>query len=403
MKKLQFLIAAILVTGFSVLISCSDDKNDYLDYVKDGETLYLGKVDSLEVFSGKNRVQVQGMLIGDPKVNEVRIYWNNQKDSVVVPVTRTGGSDMFTKVITGLEENVYNFQVKTFDGDGNSSIMESQSAEVYGDRYKSTLFNRPIVNNVLIETDLTINYADMDLTSGVIGTEVYYNTTMGEEESVFVPIADSNVNIPDFENGSTYRYRTAFVPTTTAIDTFYTDFQNIRPIPTPVLGNAAVPFVAAETDGGRWGTLAEPWISNDAVKNHGGYGGWDEWNGNIFNVESGWGAPGIVNGKIYQVVTAEAATYQLKVTLMNTNHEAADEGGAYFVVAKGNGGLPDVENLDIAEEVLAYKRILVSSPLEYVIEFTVDETTEISVGELTTQSDAGRFANILSWQINVVN
>jgi hypothetical protein len=403
MKNSKYIVTGFFISLLSIMvISCTEDDKDYLKYVADGENLYLAKVDSLEIYPGKNRVKVKGLIIGDPKVSEVRIYWNGQKDSVVVPIERTQGTDMFTKVIDGLAENVYNFQLRTFDEQGHSSIIESMSAEVYGDRYIATLFNRPVEKNVLIESDLSINFASMDLSSGVIGSQVLYTSTAGNQNTVFVDIDDASVDIPDFENGSTYTYRTAFLPVETAIDTFYTDFEDIKPIPTPVLGNSTVPFLAAETDGGRWGTLAEPWITNEAAKNHGGYGGWDEWNGNIFNLESGWGAPGIVNGKIYQTVTVEPATYQLKVSLMNTNHEAADEGGAYFVVAKGEG-LPDVENLTTSPEVLGYKRILGSSPLEYVVEFSVDETSEVSVGQLTTQSDAGRFANILSWEIVVVN
>lgn len=101
--------------------------------------------------------------------------------------------------------------------------------------------------------------------------------------------------------------------------------------------------------------LAEPWITNDAVKIHNGYGGWDEWNGNIFNVESGWGAPAITNGKIYQVVEeVQPSTFVLNVNILNTNHQPTDEGGAYFIVVKGEG-LPDVEELESSPEVLGYK------------------------------------------------
>ncbi|WNH10613.1 DUF5013 domain-containing protein [Thalassobellus suaedae] len=244
----------------------------------------------------------------------------------------------------------------------------------------------------------------MDLNSGVVGSEVEYTNTSGELTTVFVDISESSLFISDYMEESSYRYRTAFIPVEEAIDNFFTDFEAITPVPTPILGNAAVPFLASETSG-RWGILAEPWITNDAAKNHSGYGGWDEWNGNIFNLESGWGSPAITNGKIYQVVNAQPATFQLKVTLRDTNHDATDEGGAYFVIVKGNGGLPDVENLDAAPEVLAYKRILKTSSVNYVVEFSLDEISDISVGLVTIQAsgDPGRYCNIISWEIVVAN
>lgn len=399
----NIIIAVFAISAVLGIYSCTDD-DEYLKFTEGGEISYTAAIDSLEIFPGQNRVKVQGLIIGDPKVTEVRVYWNSNKDSVSIPVNRTANIDTVSIIIDGLEENIYNFVVKTFDDEGNSSISVSQTAEVYGDRYIASLFNRPLVSNVLVDSKLIINFAEMDLSSGVLGSEVEYTTTSGSLNTIFVNIEEPSVEILDFESGSTYRYRTAFIPDEESIDNFYTDYEDVKPIPTPILGNASVPFIASETSG-RWGNLAEPWITNDAAKNHNGFGGWDEWNGNIFNLESGWGAPAITNGKVYQVVTAEPATYQLKVTLRDTNHAAADAGGAYFVVGKGNGGLPNVEDLTTTPEVLAYKRILATSSLDYVVEFTVDETTEISVGLLTTQAggNPGRFANIKSWEIVVVN
>tara|TARA_R110002050_G_scaffold59259_2_gene132597 strand:+ start:45640 stop:46842 length:1203 start_codon:yes stop_codon:yes gene_type:complete len=399
MKQIKISLKIVILFVFSFGIFSCTDRDEYLKYTEGGEILYTGKIDSLVILPGKNRVKIEGLIIADPKVSQLRVYWLNRSDSVVIPINRTSGIDTISAIIDGLEENIYNFEVRTFDSKGNGSIAEFSSAEVFGERYQSSLFNRPIVSNVLIENDLTINYAGMDLSSGVIGTEIEYTNTLAELIDVFVSIDSTKLAIADFENGSTFRYRTAFIPIEGAIDTFHTEYVNIRPIPTPVLKNAEIPFVAAETDGGRWGTLSN-WNTNDAAKNHGGFGGWDEWNGNIFNLESGWGAPGITNGKIYQTVIAEPGSYSLKVKLMNTNHQVADVGGAYFVIAKGDG-LPNVEEVTSSTDVLGYKRILETSSVDYVVDFVIEETTEISVGELTTQSDAGRFANILSFEIVV--
>lgn len=406
MKKLSKIIVACFSVALILgIYSCTSD-TEYLKFTEGGEVSYTGAIDSLKIFTGKNRVKVQGLIIGDPKVTEVRVYWNSNKDSISIPVNRTANVDEVSAIIDGLEENIFNFVVRTFDAEGNSSIAVSQTAEVYGDRYIASLYNRPLEGHFTVGSDFVIILAEMDLNTGVLGSEIEYTNSAGELKSVYVDISESRLTLTDFVIGNSYRYRTDFIPEEGSIDNFYANYEEVIPIPLPLLSNSSIPFKASVTDGGRWGTLADPWITNDAAKNHGGYGGWDEWNGNVFNLESGWEAPSITNGKIYQVITAIPGTYQLKVTLLSsnpTNHSINDEGGAYFVVAKGNTGLPDVEDLTTSSDVLSYKRILGSSSINYVVDFTVDEVGEFSVGELTTQSDAGRFANIVSWNIVRVN
>ncbi|MGY5356016.1 DUF4998 domain-containing protein [Wenyingzhuangia sp. IMCC45467] len=406
MKKIKNIIRIVFTMALVLSVfSCSKD-DEYLKYIEGGEISYTGKIDSLEIFPGKNRVKLKGLIISDPKVNEVRVYWNTYKDSISIPINRTEGVDEVEYIIDNLAENIYNFTVRTFDDKGNTSIPVTETQEVFGNRFQESIFNRPLVSNILVNSDLEINFAEMDLSSGVIGSYIEYTNNADELITEFVEIGADGLTINDFKSGSTYRYRSAFVPSSQevkSIDTFYTDYENVKPIPTPILKNAAVPFIATATDGGRWGNLAD-WITNDAAKNHGGYGGWDEWNGNIFNLESGWGSPGITNGKVYQVLNdVLPAKYQLKVTLRDTNHDIADVGGAHFVIAIGDG-LPDVDNIATATEVIGTKRVLVTSSLNYVVDFTVDQISDISVGLASTQADGdpGRFCNIISWEIAVV-
>lgn len=398
MKKIKNIIATCCILVIAVVIySCTDD-TEYLKYTEGGEISYTATIDSLQIYSGQNRVKLEGLIIGDPKVAEVRVYWNNNNDSISIPINRSGNIDAVSQIIDGLDESIYNFVVRTFDAEGNSSIPVSRTAEVYGNRYIASLFNRPLDKNVLIGSELTITFADMDRGTGVQGSQVEYTNTSDELTMVYVDIEESVLVIPDFKGGTSFRYRTAFKPVDDAIDDFYSGYDEITPIQAPVLGNAAVPFIASETDGGRWGTLAEPWITNEAAKNHGGYGGWDEWNGNIFNLESGWGAPFITDGKIYQVVAAEAATFHLKVEVLSTNHDANAD-GAYFVITKGDG-IPNTADVTTAPEVLGYKKIGTAG--SYTVEFTVDEPTNISVGQVTTQN-GDHFCNITSWEIVVAN
>ncbi|MFD2832815.1 DUF4998 domain-containing protein [Gramella sp. AN32] len=383
-----FLILLLLILSL-INFSCNSDDNQLL---LNNSQQSLGHIKSLVILSGENRVMVKG-VIDDPKVSELKIYWNDKSDSVVVPINTSNEIDSVEAIIDNLQEKLYIFEVQTFNEEGLSSKIVTGGAEAFGSDYANSLENRSVVFSKLNDNTLDITFAQANANSGIIGTEFYYANTEDENKELFIAKNEVIVSISDFKIGSTYRYRTAFVPSTVAMDTFYTAYANFNPVQFPKLKNASAPIEAAEVNG-RWGNLAD-WISNDAVKNHDGYGGWDSRNG--FNVESGWGAPGIINGKIYQVVTAGAANYTLNVVLNGNNHQETDEGGFYLVVAKGEG-LPDVENIASASEVLGYARV-VSSNLNYVIDFTVDETMEISVGIVTTQDDSGRYTPINSFEL----
>src|SRR5690606_17809370 len=127
----------------------------YKDFLKDGETSYTGKIDSLEVLSGRNRVNVKGLFISDPKISECRIYWNSGSDSISVPVTRTQNVDTLDVIIDNLPENIYSFEVRTFDALGNKSVAVSKIGTVYGNRYQTSLYNRPEVSSKTSVSDPT--------------------------------------------------------------------------------------------------------------------------------------------------------------------------------------------------------------------------------------------------------
>ncbi|MBA0882952.1 DUF4998 domain-containing protein [Flavobacterium undicola] len=231
MKNLRnILVTAFVVVLVLVIHSCTG-ADEYLKFTEGGEISYTGKIDSLKFFPGRNRVKIEGLIISDPKVNQLRVYWNSKKDSVVIPINRTAGIDVVSKIIENLPENIYNFEVKTFDAKGNSSISQNVTAQTYGARYQASLTNRKIIASTLsIKKSLTIDFATMDLTSGAYTTEVIYTDNSNVEKTVTVPVATSQVVIPNFKEGSKFKHRSLFLPTKTCIDIFYTDYVEVGPI-----------------------------------------------------------------------------------------------------------------------------------------------------------------------------
>lgn len=388
--KHNYVMKLMLLSLFFTILSCSEDYT--LNSTNDSNV--VAEVSSLEIRPGINMVSIEGK-IDDSNVSEVKIYWDNKSQSITVPVIHEDEENSFATEINDLDEKLHIFEVQSIDNEGNSSELISGGAKVYGDTYLNTIKNRDIIASDLKYSVLNFDFNEIPLTTGILGTEIIYTNDQDEEVELFNKTNNTNIKINDFKSGSTLKYRTAFKYSPVALDTIYTEYTNHKPFVLPILENAAVPY-KAEAAGSRWGNLGAPWITNEAAKNHAGYGGWDQKNGNIFNLESGWGAPAITNGKIYQTINLDPATYQLKVTVTATNHSLSDDGGAYLIITSGNG-LPDIENLNTASEVLGYERI--GSVKVYYVEFTVTQTSEVSFGELTTQSTAGRYCNIKSWEL----
>jgi hypothetical protein len=402
--KLAFLMLTILS-----LFSCSGG-DDYLKFTQGGEISYTGKMDSVKIYPGRNRVKLEGLIISDPKVAQLRVFWNNRADSVVVPITRTKGIDAVSTIIEGLAENVYNFEVRTYDAQGNKSIAQSITAETFGVRYQASLNDRAIVTSSLSSNlSLTINYAAMDLTTGAFATEVVYTDKFDVEQTLTVPVTTSQVIIPNYKIGSQFKQRSLFLPTKKAIDIFYTSYVSKVPdvidLSYMILNNKQ-PFVASASSG-RWGDLAD-WITNSACKNHGGYGGIDfGCCGNppqTINLESGWGSPLITNGKIHQTITLDAGTYIFNSLLLaggsglNSGYTLADY--TYLTVAKGST-LPDSSGgaLETNPLTLGFTRIVNTMKADSaVITFTLTQSTQISLGISTTQGDA-RYGHFLSFNL----
>lgn len=391
--KTNYAIKLILLTLLLSIMSC---ESDYLIESNNNKNnaLALGELKSLVIRPGINMASIEG-VIDDPNVTEVKIYWDNKSKSITVPVNNNGDASTFMTQIDNLQEKLYVFEAQTFDSHGESSRIISGGAKVYGSSYLAKTVNRTIVSSQLKESDLNFVFNSLPLDSGILGTEIIYKNTEGKEIEIFNSTNKTKINIADFKSGSTLKYRSLFKFSPLALDTIYTEYTNHKPFVLAELQNASAPYLKAEYDGKRWANLAAPWITNDAAKNHNGYGGFNGKN-NLFNMESGWGAPAITNGKIYQTIELDPATYQLKVTISATNLNDTDDGGGYIVIANGNG-LPDVENLTTATEVLGSERITAAKV--YYVEFTVTQTSDVSLGELTTQPDSGRYCNINSWEL----
>jgi hypothetical protein len=127
-----------LVLAGCLFNSCSKQDATYSDFLKNGEIVYNGKPDQLQVFSGNDRVQLQWYIVSDPKITKAKIFWNNPaqidgkdpepgeriggRDSVEINIQRSSGTDSVKVLIDRLKEGIYTFDVFMYDNAGHSSV-----------------------------------------------------------------------------------------------------------------------------------------------------------------------------------------------------------------------------------------------------------------------------------------
>src|SRR3546814_19787474 len=109
-------------------------------------------------FSGYQRMALSWWLSADPQVSNAKVFWNNGRDSLEIPVSSGGEPQKIEVLIDGLEEGVYLFEIYTYDDKDNRSLPLEVSGEVYGESYLSGLSNRSATSIELMDGKLYISW-----------------------------------------------------------------------------------------------------------------------------------------------------------------------------------------------------------------------------------------------------
>ena len=145
-------------------LSCEKIEDTYKEFVKDGETVYIQKADSIKTRGGRNRIELSWLITSDPKVSSYKILWNNDRDSVENTFTNTEGVDTGRVMLTNMREDVHNFKIFTYDKKGNSSVVANAIGRVYGDMYEASLLQRAYKSIERNDDDMVINWSEADNT-----------------------------------------------------------------------------------------------------------------------------------------------------------------------------------------------------------------------------------------------
>lgn len=377
MKYTKYKLLVVVSLILSGLVSCSK-MDDYLKYTEGKDKLYTGKLDSVKIRSGRDRVVVTGLLTSDPKITKLKIAYNNRRDSVVMNINRSSAIDTI-KVPIALSEGTHNFEITTYDNQGNSSVAVTTTGRSYGAVYQQTLFNRPIKNAEKTGSDVYIDFYSADINSPF--SRLTYTDVNNQVRIIKVSNDDNRVVLRDFKSLNEVKLQSLFLPDSIAIDTFYADPQFFRvseDVTSIYLKNPGNPFQRAGNGSGKW-DMPKDWLYNTNVLNQDGgrLGSWSSDNNGVIHFESkDWGGDGVNNGKVYQTFTLPAGKYAFEVN--------KDAGGgsinANFVVSKGSV-IPDIDKLNDQSIVLnKYHWDENNTGGNPTVEFTLTESTQVAAG-----------------------
>lgn len=203
--------------------------DNYRDFIKDGPITYVGKVDSVKVYPGRNRAKLSWKLSPDPEAAYLWLRWTQagKTDSIKLNIIRKQGIDTAETLISSLAEGAYTFHIQTFDEQGNQSVNVESFGTIYGDSFQSQLTERVISGQTKTADTLAIRFF-AESSDYLVKTIFSYESTENDIKEVILPRNGQEVKLGKFKYGTDLRFRSAFLPDTLAIDTLYTSFTTLR-------------------------------------------------------------------------------------------------------------------------------------------------------------------------------
>lgn len=260
----HLLLLASMILQLFIAMSCETLRDTYSDFLGDGERVYVGKIDSIQIFSGYERVRVEGLMYFAKTAKEVVVEWEDQ--TLVTPLDGLGKYDTLKIDINNLSEGSKNFTVYTRDAENNLSVKTEIFCEVYGPLYIKTLIPRSVASiKVLPSRELEITWNEPE--TNVVDVTLEYIDNSGNKQSSVVDNKTSVTVLDDWKPESELTTYTRVLPKETDLDILtlekmsYTTPFFTKEVNTTSFEKVADPYVAAgETD---WGGKEKGLFDND--------------------------------------------------------------------------------------------------------------------------------------------
>lgn len=229
MMKTKIYTALITLAVLGMCFSCTDINHLHEPYLERGEQIYLGKIDSVHMYAGKNRIEA-GLWFSDVRAKNLVVKYNGETDSICIPLEREPerplrSDSILIKIPNVNEGTAMTFKFIIYDANMKYKSLPVESmCSAYGDNYQESILNRRLINHSYENGTLTIGW----LRTGsiqILNTEIYYIQKNGEENMIKLLPNEVSCFIENVKAGSKVRYRSVFRPEASAIDLFYTEYN----------------------------------------------------------------------------------------------------------------------------------------------------------------------------------
>lgn len=375
MKKINILILCSILCFF---YSCNGMLDGIQPYLDEGEKIYVGKLDSLKAFTGKNRIKIEGkMMYGVNQVKCVISY----KDPITLeekfkefPIERTEPRETFEFMLENLTEGQYDFSIVTYDPKNNTSIPTEVSAYAYGELYQQALTNR-ILHSISPEQKEIVNESGQS--ERIWAAKLNWNISRGDG------LVGCNLEY-ERQDGTLGSKYISVDETTTELDNFKADGYDVS---------------------NKWGKPYD-WKWNEVMetKNANGGAGFTEYNDGTIQFETTqWSQGYYDNGKIWQTFTLPKGKYEMRIEVKNAANIGSGSTNIHFAVAQGES-LPDNEELEKSDIILSYLKFESehTNKTSALPIFELTEEKTITVGWVVSFSDICRnieFKSVRLWSV----
>ena len=184
-----------MILAYLVSFSCDDMESIHKNYLN-GENIYAGKLDSLEVRPGYKRVELNGLtnFLG----NSSNLIVTYEEREEIFKIDDDLG-DVMSVIIDDLEEKTYEFNVRTSDESGNLSVPQSVAGFAVGDIFISNQDPRKIINFSSNADGTFANFYGNSDSEHVIFTELNYETENSENFVDTIFYEDNSIKLNDFK------------------------------------------------------------------------------------------------------------------------------------------------------------------------------------------------------------
>jgi hypothetical protein len=221
MNNIKNFLALILLImcGFA---SCDDFMDVHKKWIQDGEIIYAPKPVDLQFWAGVEKITLFCSLLNSPYVKSIDVYWNNEVDSLIFPVSPSTGLDVYQIAIENLEPIAYTFKVRTTDVSGNHSAFLTGVASAIDPDFVKTLVPREVSRLNIVAAAATIFWTPAP--NGLLYNEVRYTTNEGEVKLLKTFPNESSTLCPDAQRKMEFaEYRSLFIPDN-SLDTVYSEW-----------------------------------------------------------------------------------------------------------------------------------------------------------------------------------